>query len=547
MIEEQQYKNRILALEDELVLAKADAERWKNLYLAANQKRFGRSSETAEQLGQGLFDEAELENTIDAKNNAEGELTAQKVRTYTRVVSRNRTFTLDASTPVVEIRHDGALVPVCGCGSTMHACGEYVMDTLAEIPASRIIIHHIHTQFECPNCLPEPGEAKIVTANDEGTLLGGTICDPTLLATIVTDKMQFGLPLYRQEQKLVAEQRGISRQAMSGWMMLVGRALQPLGRAMERSLLSYPLWNADETGLRVLKVPDEKESDAARNCFMLVRAATDRDGSRGPVLFNFSILRTNETMADFLKDYHHVLQSDGLSGYEHAEKMGNFTHLGCMVHSRRKAADILKTNKKIKLAAELVALYGTFFHHEGELCDAQKGPHPLADDQYLAKRREILTPDLDALKAWLDLHKKTVLKGSKMETAINYPLDRWEKLTRFLDYPYATSSNQLAENSIRPFALDRKNFLFCITPQGAEVSALYFSLVESCKAMGIDPHAYLTYVFANAGTCRTDEDWDTMIPGSADLSVMPAYYATLRSAKPDPNRTEPYILRGKKK
>ena len=104
----------------------------------------------------------------------------------------------------------------------------------------------------------------------------------------------------------------------------------------------------------------------------------------------------------------------------------------------------------------------------------------------------------------------------------------------------------LAENSIRPFALDRKNFLFCITPQGAEVSALYFSLVESCKAMGIDPHAYLTYVFANAGACKTNEDWDAMIPGSADLSGMPDYYATLRSAKPDPNRMEPYILRGKK-
>ena len=200
-----------------------------------------------------------------------------------------------------------------------------------------------------PQLPPEPGEAKIVTANDEGTLLGGTICDPTLLATIVTDKMQFGLPLYRQEQKLVAEQRGISRQAMSGWMMLVGRALQPLGRAMERSLLSHPLWNADETGLRVLKVPDEKESDAARNCSMLVRAATDRDGSRGPVLFNFSILRTNETMADFLKDYHHVLQSDGLSGYEHAEKMGNFTHLGCMVHSRKALTS--EDQQKIKLAA----------------------------------------------------------------------------------------------------------------------------------------------------------------------------------------------------
>jgi len=104
----------------------------------------------------------------------------------------------------------------------------------------------------------------------------------------------------------------------------------------------------------------------------------------------------------------------------------------------------------------------------------------------------------------------------------------------------------LAENCIRPFAVARKNFLFCITPQGAKVSALYYSLVESCKAMGINPHAYLTYVFANAGSCRTDEDWDALVPGRAELSEVDDYYAMLRSAVPDPDRTQPYVLRGKK-
>jgi len=546
-MDEQQYKDRIQALEDELALERARAEHWKSLYLAANQKRFGKSIENSHQLGLDLFDEAEAEVLCDAIENTEGQLTEQKVRSYTRRASHNRMLTLEASTPVVDIHHD-AQAPKCSCESTMVRCGEFVRDTLSVIPASKVIVRHHYPRFECANCLPEPGQsAKVVVCNDD-SVLAGTVCDPSLLATIVTDKMQFGLPLYRQEQKLLQEQRGLSRQAMSGWMMLAGGALENLGRALGRALHSYPLWNMDETGVRILSAPGQKESDSNRNCFMIVRAATDRDGSRGPVVFTFSEQRTDAVIADLLKDYRKVVQSDGLSGYRNAAAGGkeSFTHLGCMVHARRKAAEILKTNKRAKLAGELVVLYGAFFHHEGELADAQKGPDALPEQQYLAKRREVLGADLADLKAWLEQHSKTVLKGTDLATAINYPLSRWDELTRFLDYSYASSSNQLAENCIRPFAVARKNFLFCITPQGAKVSALYYSLVESCKAMGINPHAYLTYVFANAGSCRTDEDWDALVPGRADLSEVDDYYAMLRSAVPDPDRTQPYVLRGKK-
>ncbi len=547
---EQQYKNRIQALEDELAFEKASAEHWKQLYLSSRQQRFGKSSECAQQLGLGLFDEAELENLCDALENTEGPPTEQKVKSYTRRASRSRMLTLDPSTPVVDIHHQ-AQAPVCGCETTMRQCGEFVRDTLSVIPASEVIVRHHYPKFECANCLPEPGQsAKVVVCNDN-SVLAGTVCDPSLLATIVTDKMQFGLPLYRQEQKLLQEQRGLSRQAMSGWMMLAGGALENLGKALDRAMYSYALWNVDETGLRVLDVPGQKESDSNRNCFMIVRAATDRDGSRGPVVFSFSEQRTDEVIADFLKDYAKTVQSDGLSGYHNAAVargggQESFTHLGCMVHARRKAAEILKTNKRAKLAGELVGLYGTFFHHEGELADAQKGPQALPEQQYLAKRREILEPDLAAIKQWLLDHSKTALKGTELARAINYPLKRWRELTAFLDYSYATSSNQLAENAIRPFAVARRNFLFCITPQGAKVSALYYSLVESCKAMGINPHSYLTHVFDNAGGCRTDEDWDALVPGRADLGNVDDYFTRLRSAMPDPNRTQPYILRGKK-
>jgi transposase len=552
-MDEQNYRGRIRvledrnqALEDELALEKARAEHWKRLYLEASQRRFGKSSEVAGQLGLNLFDEAELESLADAQEHTEAPLDEQKVRSYTRRASRNRSLTVGADTPVVDIEHGGT-APACPCGSTMEKSGEFIRETIAVIPATKVVVRHRYPQYSCPACLGEPGERRVVTVGEDPSVLGGTICDPTLLATVVVDKMRYGLPLYRQEQRMAQLGMDVSRQAMSGWMMLAGSALEPLERAMERSMRRYVLWNVDETGLRVLKVPGQGQSDSARNCFMAVRAAVDRDGSRGPVLFTFLEHRTNERIAALLRGYAHTVQSDGLAAYAHAAKHQPFTALGCMVHARRKAADILKTSKASRLAGELVALYGTFFHHEGQLLDVQRGASPLGEAAYLRERLRVLQPDLDAIKAWLDRHRVSVLKGSALETAINYPLERWEQLVRFLDYPWATSSNQLAENCIRPFALDRKNFLFCITPRGARVSALYFSLVESCKALGIDEHAYLTHVFSHAGSCTTDDDWDAMTPDCFDPGTMHGYYALLRSARPDPHRTKPYILRGKKR
>ncbi len=83
--------------------------------------------------------------------------------------------------------------------------------------------------------------------------------------------------------------------------------------------------------------------------------------------------------------------------------------------------------------------------------------------------------------------------------------------------------------------------------QGAKASALYYSLVETCKRMKVDPQKYFTYLFSHAASCTTDNDWDAMLPYKVNLSSIDDYYDTLRKATADPDRKDPYILRGKKK
>jgi transposase len=527
----------------------AEIDRWKKLYLAANQKIYGKSSEAAEQLKLNLLDEAELENLNDVIEHTEGEITEQKVKTYTRRISQNRTLTLPANTPIVDIYHDGIEEVTCNrCESSLKQVSEFTQDTVTQIPSTFMIVRHHYPQYRCTHCEPDTKDEEGLITSPSTSLLHGTICDPSLLAQIVTDKMHYGLPLYRQEKKLqLGDGQYISRQAQSSWMMYVARNLEGLSLALERSLQKCHLWNIDETGVKVLEIPGKKKTNSKRNAFMIVRAGTHRDGLSGPVVFTYSDNRVDETIATLIGDYEHVLQSDGLSGYENAAKEKNFTHLGCLVHSRRSVAEIakLKSNKD-PLVKELLGLYGTIFHHEGEITD-QFRAGSISEEEFLTRRREVVGKGFDDLKAWLDTYDGNVLPGSPLQTAINYPLDRWEALTKYLDFSFATNSNNRAENCIRPFAVGRKAFLFCITPQGAKASALYYSLVETCKAMKVDPQKYFTYLFSNASSCKTDSDWDLMLPNKVDLSSIDDYYDTLRKALPDPDRKDSYILRGKKK
>jgi transposase len=305
---EQHYKDRVKVLTDELQTARMEAVYWKNLYLGIRQRHYGKATEAAGQLGLDLFDEAEAENLANVLDHAQDGVDERRVAGYTRRIARNGVMELDASTAVVDITHDAA-PPQCACGSTMVQVGEFVTQRIATIPAAKVIVRHHYPQLACPACLPDPGEAvKTTVVDDGGDVLAGTICEPALLATVVVDKMQSGLPLYRQEQRLASGNGRVSRQLMSSWMMLAGRVLEPLSRALERMLHTYPLWNADETGVRVLRVPEAKAGaedkavpdgrppagsgkdagdavkDRAQNCHMAVRAATAADGSRGPTI-----------------------------------------------------------------------------------------------------------------------------------------------------------------------------------------------------------------------------------------------------------------------
>ena len=102
----------------------------------------------------------------------------------------------------------------------------------------------------------------------------------------------------------------------------------------------------------------------------------------------------------------------------------------------------------------------------------------------------------------------------------------------------------IAENAIRPYTLGRKAWLFSNTEGGAETSAFYYSLVETAKANNINVFDYLWYCLSQAPLCRTENDWEALLPWNMDNEQVKQMKSIRNSATPDPTRIDPYVLRG---
>jgi transposase len=113
-----------------------------------------------------------------------------------------------------------------------------------------------------------------------------------------------------------------------------------------------------------------------------------------------------------------------------------------------------------------------------------------------------------------------VAPKSALGRALHYLLEHWPRLIHYLDDGRLEISNNLAERSIKPFVMGRKNLLFANTPSGAKGSATMFSLIETARENGLDPYWYLTWVFQTAPNLdlQDSDAVQSLLPWSAPES-----------------------------
>lgn len=352
----------------------------------------------------------------------------------------------------------------------------------------------------------EQNERCLKSAHRPAHPIGKSVASINLLAWLVVAKYADGLPLYRLETILGRYGGQITRTTLANWMIRLSVSLQPLLDRLEYHLMQCDYIQGDETRLQVLKEPGM--SPTGDKWIWVMRGGPP---GRTVVLFNYDKSRGGAVVERLLTNFQgRYFQSDGYSGYDKPCAAKSLVHLGCMDHGRRKVAEAIKTQPKAAKGKPSVAMI--LLSHIDALYRFERQWAELDDDERYEQRQKIAIPRLAKIKRWLDEKQNKVAPDTLTRTAINYLINQWDHLVRYCEHGQLRISNVLAENAIRPFAVGRRAWLFSDSPDGAKGSAAMFTLVETAKANGIEPYAYVQQVIGNIAAADTDEALDALMP-----------------------------------
>jgi transposase len=305
----------------------------------------------------------------------------------------------------------------------------------------------------------------------------GLASDRVVVETVVAKYVDHQ-PLYRQAAILEREAGlEIGRATLDGWVMRVGELLLPVVGAMRQDLLKALYLQADETIVPV-QMHDKRGADHQAYLWQYGKPG-------GETVFDFCLGRGREGPATFLGKWEGILQTDGYQVYNNIGGP-KLVHVGCWAHARRKFVDAVKVNGNDAEAIKMVVRMDALF-----LVDREARQKQMTAEERLAARREHAEIWAEEIRQECTRLAPTVLPQSALGKAISYTLNMWPKLRRCFDYAEVELSNNLAENSMRPVALGRKNWLHVGSINAGPKVAAIISIVESCRRLRASVKDYL--------------------------------------------------------
>lgn len=454
------------------------------------KKTYGSSSEhTREELMDQLsfvFNEAKAWQAAEEK--------VQETTTVAEHARKNRSSRVEEVLPedvpveVVEHYPDEAVQVCPAYGSQMSVIGKEVRRSLVMIPAQVKIWEDVYYTYSCQRCKKESTETPVVKAEKVPAVIPGSYASPEAIAHIMVQKFVMGSPLYRQEQEWNRAGVKLSRQTMSDWILRAAEDwLRPVYDQLHWELVGREVLRADDTTLQVLREPGK--SAQSKSYMWLYRTGCDAEHTI--VLYEYRPNRKAENAAAFLQGFTGYLHADSYSGYH--KLPGNIRVVGCWAHARRKFDEAVAALPKGEQAG-CAALEGQRMCNQ--LFSIEREIAGLPFEERCIQRQSRAKPVLGALLSWAERSKAP--PKSALGKAVYYLKEQWPYLIRYLEDGRLEVSNNWAERSIKPFVMDRKNFLFANTPNGAQGSAIIFSLIETAKENGLDPYRYLVHVMTNA-------------------------------------------------
>ena len=309
---------------------------------------------------------------------------------------------------------------------------------------------------------------------------------PSLLSHILIGKYVDHLPLYRQQKQFKRLGVEISDKTIYGWVSASCELLTPLYEKLMQKVQQSGYIQVDETPIKVLD--KNKKGDTHKGYYWVYHSPITNT-----VCFQYRKGRGREGPKEFLKDFQGAIQADGWHVYDKFEKREGIKLLGCLAHVRRKFEEAQDNDKSrtAHVLSEIQKLYTIERKARNEHLD-------YGDRKKLRiKESKAILQDL---KAWLlenspETNSK-ILPKSKIGKAISYALGMWHRIERFLEEGKYEIDNNWVENSIRPVALGRKNYLVAGSHDAAQRAAMIYSLLATCKKNNVEPSAWLTDVLA---------------------------------------------------
>jgi transposase len=412
---------------------------------------------------------------------------------------------LPADLPRREVIHDltdeQKKCPCCGhervCIST-HSVEQLDCD-----PIPFFVRKTTRKTYVCQSCQPHEVPAKQWSVTSGPATVGPItkgLCGPGLLAFVLTSKFADHMPLSRQEGIIARSGVKVSENTLGDWVRQAATLLKPLCDLMYRRVVKASVVWTDDTRSRYA----EPGRDTMPKGYFWV---TIGDTTAPFTVFDFTTGHSaKEGPEPFFEGFEGYVHADGLKQYATLFAKGGVWHVACWAHARRKFLD---AGESAKPALKWI----------GQLYGIERGLPPPEKPEQIAQRKATRlahsVPLLNSLKAWLEAESKNALPKSPLGVAIGYVLTRWEAFVRYTEDGRLSADNNLSERTLRAIALGRRNWKFVGSAASGANAAIHFTVVGSCRHLGIDPLAYLRDVLPKLhelGAEPKDEQLAELLP-----------------------------------
>jgi transposase len=394
--------------------------------------------------------------------------------------------------PRIEHRHEPESCTCGQCGKDLVKIGEDISEQLDVEPARFFVHRHIRPQYACRAC------ETVSAAPIPPAVIDGGMAATGLYVWVIISKYLDHLPLYRLERIAARDQVILSRSTMAEWVGRIGVALQPLADRLATLLLERGVLHADETPVQQL---DPGRGKTKRAYLWAYRSNVLETGPP-IVVFDYQPSRAGQHARNFLSAWRGHLMVDDFGGYK-ALFADGVTELGCFAHARRKYFE-LNAAEPNPIAQEALCRIAALYAIEAEGRDMDV-------EARTRLRQEQARPQLQSMHEWLLRTRVNVANGGGTAKAIDYSLKRWPALRRYATDGRLPIDNNPVENTIRPIAIGKKNWLFAGSERAGKRAAAIQSLLATATLNGLDPATWLRDTLEKLPTCLNSQI-DSLLP-----------------------------------